>query len=145
MKLLPILIISALFLISCSPKDYSPHVLVGDAKVTVDLANTPELRAAGLMYQERLGEDRGMLFLFDAPGKYKFWMKDTRIALDIIFIDKDKKVVDILQADPCTEKPCPLYTPTTPVLYALEVDKGYAAEYNIHKGDTVIFRNIKEL
>lgn len=113
------------------------------AEVRVEIANSPEKREQGLMFQESLPKDAGMFFIFENSGYHSFWMKNTLIPLDIIFIDKHYTVVDILTAEPCTKEPCPVYTPKTTAQYVLEVPAGYSAEKHIQIGNAVTWRMLQ--
>lgn len=107
--------------------------------VQVEIAQTAAARETGLMFRPKLEDNRGMLFIFDAPGRYGFWMKNCRFPLDIIWIDEDRTVVDI-KADlqPCQE-PCQTFSPAAAARYVLEVNAGSAAKWGIKIGDKVNF------
>ena len=90
----------------------------------VTIADTHSKRQKGLMGVDTLEEGTGMLFIFDKPGIHKFWMKNTLIPLDIIWLDKDYKVVDKVTAPPCTKDPCPSYGPKSEAWFVLEVKGG---------------------
>jgi hypothetical protein len=108
-----------------------------DAEIAVTAAE----RGRGLMHRETLEKDRGMLFVFPEEGRHRFWMKNTRIELDIIFIGADLKVVSISKrAQPCREDPCVRYSPAGNAAYALEVAGGLADLYGFAAGDLVEFR-----
>lgn len=83
------------------------------------------------MYRTSLPETEGMLFVFDQPGQYAFWMKNTLIPLDIIRFDQDWSVLDIVTAQPCTQDPCPTYEHAGQAKYALEINGGLAEKYDI--------------
>ncbi len=97
----------------------------------VEIATTPTERQQGLMYRESMPELSGMLFVFERSDIYNFWMKNTLIPLDMIWINKDLNVVRVLTAQPCTTDTCPTYTPEREALYTLEINAGLAAKYNI--------------
>ena len=106
----------------------------------VELAKTPEQRSIGLMNRESLDQDKGMLFIFDAQGVNSFWMKNTFIPLDIIWINKDKEIVAIKQdAQPCLEEKCSIIMPYEKSLYVLEINAGLTEKYNIQVRDKVEF------
>ena len=110
--------------------------------VSVELATTPYQWGRGLMFRDSLGKDSGMLFVFPDEDKRSFWLKETAIPLDIIFIASNKKVVDIKHRfEPCRTMICPSYTATAPAMYALEVNAGFAERYGIINGDTVEIQN----
>jgi uncharacterized protein len=90
----------------------------------VSLATTSYQRSRGLMGVDRLGEREGMLFVFDRDGIYPFWMKDTKIPLDMIWIDSAGKVVFIERnAQPCSSI-CPSIEPGVQARYVLEINAG---------------------
>ena len=98
-------------------------VVAGEAWL-VAVADTPLLRAQGLMgVSELVGVD-GMLFVFEEPAQVAFHMQDTLIPLDIAFFSEDGSLVDRFTMTPCGEVPCPRYPTTTPVQYAIETTVG---------------------
>ena len=101
----------------------------------VEIANTDEERQKGLMFRETLDEDKGMLFIFEEEGIYPFWMKNTLITLDIIWINKEGEIVFIANAVPCEIEPCQIYNPNKEALYVLEVNSGIANEIGLKAGD----------
>ena len=106
-----------------------------------EIAVTATERSRGLMNRDTLAKDRGMLFVFPEEGLHRFWMKNTRIELDIIFIAGDRRVVSIAhRARPCRKEPCDLYGPAGNVAYALEIAGGLATAYGFAAGDLVEFR-----
>jgi uncharacterized membrane protein (UPF0127 family) len=106
-----------------------------------EIAVTAAERGRGLMNREALAKDRGMLFVFPEEGLHSFWMKNTRIELDIIFIAGDLRVVSISnRARPCRKEPCDLYSPAGNAAYALEIAGGLATTYGFAAGDLVEFR-----
>jgi uncharacterized membrane protein (UPF0127 family) len=107
-----------------------------------EIAVTAAERGRGLMFRDKLAKDRGMLFVFPEEGLHRFWMKNTRIELDIIFIAADRRVVSISRrAQPCRQDPCDRYSPEGNVAYALEIAGGLAATYGFAAGDLVEFRD----
>ncbi len=108
-----------------------------DAEIAVTAAE----RDRGLMYREALARDRGMLFVFPDEGLHRFWMKNTFIELDIIFIAADRRVVSISRrAQPCRRDPCERYTPEGSAAYVLEIAGGLATASGFTAGDLVEFR-----
>jgi uncharacterized membrane protein (UPF0127 family) len=116
------------------------HTASGDVAVAVEIADTPERRALGLMYRKELGADRGMLFVFDAPEILQFWMKNTQLPLDMIFIGDDRRVVGVVEnAVPFTTTSRGVGKPSR---YVLEVNAGFGARHKIAAGDEVRFENV---
>jgi uncharacterized protein len=114
-------------------------VTINNRTFKIELARTPEEQQKGLSNRASLPEDHGMLFLFDKPAPYGFWMKEMRFPLDIIFI-KNKTVVTVDENLPApvsgTEYP-PVYYPEQPVDMVLEINASLAQEYGIESGDTI--------
>jgi uncharacterized membrane protein (UPF0127 family) len=99
------------------------------------VADTPESRARGLMYVRELPPGRGMLFLFEAPHFASFWMKNTYIPLDLLFVSADGRIVNIVEnATPLSLAPMESVAPVTAVL---EVAGGTAARLSLRVGDGV--------
>ena len=103
-------------------------------RFTVEVARTREEQATGLMHRQSLAPDRGMVFPFANPRIASFWMKDTLIPLDIIFIRADGSITNIENAVPLSLEPVVSYEDVTAVL---EIPGGRAAELGIKPGDTV--------
>jgi len=115
------------------------RVTVGNTTVYAEAANTPAKWEIGLMNRTYLNEDAGMLFIFPIQIQQSLWMKNMRIPLDIVFITADNHVLEIYASvPPCTSDPCPLYTSSAPVKYALEVNSGFCARHSIASGDPVV-------
>jgi uncharacterized protein len=114
-----------------------PSVTLAGQTFTVEIAQTGQERAQGLSGRDPLGEDSGMLFIFDQPAVYPFWMKDMKFPLDIIWID-NSRVVDIWANAPApTSADTPLYSPGVAASYVLEVAAGFVDESNLKIGDPV--------
>jgi uncharacterized protein len=118
------------------------YVIFPDAfRVQVELADTDEARAKGLMFRDSLDEQHGMLFRFEAPRRYGFWMKNVRIPLDIIWLDASGRVVWIVErAAPCASDPCPMYLPGAKASYVVEVIGGFVAKHGVAVGDALTIR-----
>ncbi|NCN99093.1 hypothetical protein COU62_01815 [Candidatus Pacearchaeota archaeon CG10_big_fil_rev_8_21_14_0_10_35_219] len=97
----------------------------------IEKAITSEERAMGLMFREYLPENSGMLFIFPESGIYQFWMKNTLIPLDIIWLNENYKVVQIEHVEPCQSNPCPIYNPEKEAKYVLEVNSRLTDKYSI--------------
>ncbi|MCA1611782.1 MAG: DUF192 domain-containing protein [Acidobacteria bacterium] len=104
----------------------------------LELANTPEEQAQGLMYRESLPDKTGMLFRFSDAGVHKFWMKNTMIPLDIIWLDRDGGVLFVSAGTPpCKADPCANYGPDTAAASVLEIAGGMAAREKVTVGSRV--------
>jgi hypothetical protein len=103
----------------------------------VEKAISSEERETGLMNREFLQDNNGMIFIFEKEDIYSFWMKDTLIPLDIIWINSSDNIVFIYRnALPCKDT-CPPIIPTANAKYVLEINAGLADKYNIDVGDKV--------
>ncbi len=129
-------------LLGCGSGRRTVKIIAGDSgsirrQFSVEIADDPQERALGLMYRKRLGKEKGMLFLFPYPVDGPFWMKNTLIPLDIIFIGEDKKIGTIVaNATPQTETP---RESLESYRYVLEIEGGRAAQLGIQVGDRVEF------
>ena len=109
-------------------------------KFDVELATTPDQRAQGLMFRKSLGANAGMLFLYPDEEPVAFWMKNTLIPLDMLFIKADGTIAHIAHsAVPLDETPIPS---TAPVKAVLEVNGGTANALGIKEGDKVESRDL---
>jgi uncharacterized membrane protein (UPF0127 family) len=112
------------------------------AEVTVEIARTPRQIQRGLMYREHMPPDRGMLFLMGEERIQSFWMHNTLIPLDMIFIGRDMTVAGVVaNAEPLTDTPRRVDRPS---FYVLEVNTGWAAAHHVEAGTPVRFRNVTE-
>ncbi|MFO8057710.1 MAG: DUF192 domain-containing protein [bacterium] len=110
-------------------------------RVEVEVARTPEQIKRGLMFRKDLPPDRGMLFVFDEVKVHTFWMKNTYIPLDIIFIAPDKTVAGVVEnAEPKTLTPRRIDKPSK---WGLEVNAGEADRHHIRPGDRVYFKDVE--
>jgi uncharacterized membrane protein (UPF0127 family) len=104
-------------------------------RILAELADTPQKRARGLMFRNRLANDTGMLFVFEEAGQWRFWMKNTMVALDILWLGSDKRIVHIEENTPgCSQEPCPEYQSNKDALYALELPAGSVKREKLAKG-----------
>lgn len=107
----------------------------------VELAITEQQKILGLQSRESLENDSGMLFLFTAPGIYSFWMKDTLIPLDIIWLDENKKIVFIKEnALPCQTTQCESFSPEENAKYVLEINAFSSSLNNLSIGTQAKFK-----
>lgn len=114
----------------------------GERKITVEVVSSPRAVQQGLMYRQHLPIDEGMLFLMGDEDVQSFWMKNTLISLDIIFIDKNFKIVGIsANAEPRTETPRTVGIPSS---YVLEVNGGWSAQNGVGTGTMVRFEGVEE-
>ncbi len=107
----------------------------------VEEASTEEEKAIGLMNRHELKTDEGMLFVYSQEVQPSFWMKNTLIPLDIIYIGADKKIKQITTAQPCPLEAltCPTYPSNSKIQYVLELNAGTSTQKEIEVGDLVSF------
>ena len=95
------------------------------------------------MFRDRMAPNEDMVLLFDQSGNYPFWMKNTLIPLDMIWVDAGYRIVDIAHSvPPCKADPCPSYGHKGSALYVVEVVSGFAKQHGVKPGDTLVFTNI---
>jgi uncharacterized membrane protein (UPF0127 family) len=119
------------------------HIQVpqGDVAVEVEIVSTSAQIERGLMFREHLPPDQGMLFLMKEERNWPFWMRNTLIPLDMIFIASDMTVAGVVQnAEPRTET---LREVGKPSLYVLEVNGGFSAAHKIAEGTKVQFEGVR--
>jgi uncharacterized membrane protein (UPF0127 family) len=141
-----------LLVLACSACAAAPPAAKADAgshSVTLDghtfsveLATTDAHREHGLMDRDHLAADHGMLFVFKQQAPQSFWMKNTLIPLDILYFDKDRKLVAMqLDAPPCKADPCPSYpSGDKPAKYVLELAAGTSVKIGANVGDTLTIK-----
>jgi uncharacterized membrane protein (UPF0127 family) len=137
----PILVLLLLAPLACNrgspPVSNLPmtRMPIGSKTYTLEIAAREADRNKGLMYRDFMPEDRGMIFVFADEDDRSFWMKNTRIPLDILFLDGSGKVVSIHQMKPYVEVPG---TPSDgPAKYAIELNAGQAAAAGVKAGDVL--------
>jgi uncharacterized membrane protein (UPF0127 family) len=111
--------------------------------IYAELADTPMKRGRGLMFREHLPPDRGMLFTFGDSQTWSFWMKNTKIPLDIVWMDDKKKIVHIERNVPIctkTDDSCPQYRSNDGALFVLELGGGRAAALDLQRGKKLDFK-----
>lgn len=123
-----------------APADRGTVTLPSGAVYSVEIPRTVEARERGLMFRPSLPPRTGMLFVFDATGRYAFWMKNCLISLDLIWLDDAKRVVAILpNTPPCKADPCPIYQFDVPTRYVLEIAAGAAKREGLALGHALKF------
>jgi len=130
-------LLSVLMLTTCTTCASSgPSVELGGQTFSVEIADTQQKQALGLMFRDSMAADHGMLFVFPAEAPRRFWMKNTRIALDIMYFDKNLQMVSIsADTPPCKTRQCPSYPSFAPAKYVLELNAGKASELGVGPGD----------
>ncbi len=119
-------------------------ILLKNKEIKLRLADTALKQAKGLMDEKSLPLDEGMFFVFDKSYKPSFWMANTFIDLDIVWMDENLKIVYIQKNAKACPEPlktrCEIYTPDKEAKYALEVNSGVIQETGVDLGDTVILK-----
>ncbi|TPK82651.1 MULTISPECIES: DUF192 domain-containing protein [unclassified Mesorhizobium] len=117
------------------PVDPAPLIAVtknGERSFSIEVADTDAEREAGLMFREDMAANHGMLFVFDETRDVNFWMKNTPMPLDLIFVGQDGRIRAIKQGEPQSEA---IVSPGEPVRFVLELKAGTAARDGIRDGD----------
>ena len=114
---------------------------IKDIHFNVEVVRKKIEREKGLMFRKSLNLNRGMLFIFTNESKVNMWMKNTLISLDIIFISKDYKIVDIINNAKAMSKD--ILTSSVEAKYALEINAGLVKKLNIKIGNNINFEEIK--
>jgi uncharacterized membrane protein (UPF0127 family) len=129
-----LLLIGLLSLCSCAMG--GNYVEIKGHKIRVEVVEDVTLQQLGLMFRRELAEDAGMLFIYPGEQTLSFWMKNTKIPLDIIYFDAGLRLVTLIDtAKPCRADPCRNYPATRPAMYVLEVNGGLAKQWDLKPGD----------
>lgn len=124
-------------LAACVPPGSS--VILKDQRFIVEVADDPGERNLGLMFREEMADDEGMLFIFEQESPRAFWMKNTRIPLDILYFNRRLTLVSLYRhVPPCRADPCPNYPSEKPAKYVLELNAGTADRLRVEPGDSLI-------
>lgn len=129
--------VSVLIFFATVLQNKPPTVVIGHNEIKVEIATSSQEKKTGLCCRDNLGENNGMLFVYDTPGDYSFWMKDTRIPLDIIWISSEKRVVHIEENVEPASYPKNSFSSPVPAQYILEVNAGWANLHGTKVGDDV--------
>ncbi|QDA57777.1 DUF192 domain-containing protein [Thermomonas aquatica] len=140
MRTLALALFAACSLSACASAR-GPWVEVGGQRYAVELADDDAERARGLMYRDAMDAGRGMLFIHETEEPQAYWMKNTKIPLDILYFDNGRKLVS-QQRDipPCSlGDACPSYPSNVPARYVLELNAGEAARLKLQDGARITF------
>lgn len=121
---------------------FSATAVIAGKTIKLEVAQTREQQAIGLMYRTSLPDDQGMLFNFNPPQPVAFWMKNTLIPLDMVFLRNGVVQTLISDVPPCKSEPCPNYPSSKTIDQVIELRGGLAAELGLKVGDRV---NIQEM
>ncbi|MBB4728651.1 DUF192 domain-containing protein [Xanthomonas arboricola] len=136
MRRLCFLALALLILLSGCASSGGSWVELAGTRYQVELAQNDADRAKGLMFRDAMADDHGMLFVHDRQEPLAYWMKNTKIALDILYFDNERRLVS-QQRDvpPCSAgDACPPYPSKRPARYVLELNAGQAARLNLQDG-----------
>lgn len=121
-----------------APEDKLATLVTPSGKsISLEIAETVDKRATGLMFRQSLEPDHGMLFIFPEMGYWTFWMKNTLIPLDILWMDESWKIIHVASRVPIctkTDDSCPRYSTTRESRYVLEIHAGMAQELGLSPG-----------
>ena len=118
------------------------RITINDIGFDVELAITQEEQSQGLMGRTHLEKGTGMLFVYSDPKELSFWMKETRIPLDILFFDQNSRLIKLFsKVPPCKQDPCKTYSTPSPALYVLELPAGTAKKMKLKPGDKFLHAN----
>lgn len=122
----------------------SVAVTPGGNRIDLEVASTPGTRARGLMFRDTLPRGRGMLFIFPSEEIQGFWMKNTLISLDLLWLDSTGRIVHIERSvPPCEADPCPTYTAPAPARYVLEIAGGEAEFHALGPGQVLRIEGVE--
>lgn len=111
-------------------------IRIGENEIRVEIADNDEERSMGLSDRGALLPGYGMLFVFDTPGSYGFWMKNMKFPIDIIWIDENSRIIGIEKSVQPETYPNVFYPPS-PVKYVLELPAGFADLHKINAGSMI--------
>ncbi len=114
----------------------------GGVPILLEYARTAEEREQGLSGRSEVPDNYGMLFVFETPDTYAFWMKDMLLPIDIFWLDAEKQVVSFKENASPGQYPVESYSPSAPALYVLETQAGFASKYGIVKGTKLTAKDI---
>jgi uncharacterized membrane protein (UPF0127 family) len=136
-------ILSSFLILSFSRKGFAQDkekICFKEHCIEVELAQSKAELMRGLQFRDSLDADKGMLFIFPESNVYTFWMKNTSVPLDILWLDDSKKIIYIEKGvPPCKRDPCPTYGPEEKSRFVIEVNAGYVEGHHIQVGDDVEF------
>jgi uncharacterized protein len=130
-----------LLMTACASVNGESHVTLKGKRFNVEVAANQEARARGLMFRDELAADRGMLFIHVVEEPQAYWMRNTKIPLDIFYFDSQRKLVSVQKNVPAcsADTRCPPYPSEGAALYVLELNAGLADQLGVQRGDVVEF------
>jgi uncharacterized membrane protein (UPF0127 family) len=145
MKKIYLLFVTFIILIIYIPslafeKKFLPVFLPNGVEITAEVVIDEADRQRGLMFRESINPDQGMLFVFEDENFHSFWMKNMKISIDILWLDKNQRIVHIeKKVPPCKKDPCPSYPPGLPAKYVLELKDGSVEKHGLKLYDRIDF------
>lgn len=137
--LLLVILSNVLFFLVRDTREHSRFtVTIGESKVYVTVSNTPISRAQGLSGTTSLEPDTGMLFVFEEPGLYGFWMKEMNYSIDMLWLDREKKIVHI-ESNVLPSSYPQIFISKTAAQYVLEVPAGFVSKNLVNIGDFAVW------
>jgi len=123
-----------------SSKKYIKVFLPNEVSLIAELAITEKERQLGLMFRDKINFDQAMLFILEEERIHTFWMKNMKFPLDILWLDKDKRIVHIeIHVPPCKKSPCPSYSSSIPAIFVLELKAGSVDKNKLKLFDKIEF------
>ncbi|MFP3874183.1 MAG: DUF192 domain-containing protein [Thiohalophilus sp.] len=136
-----LLVLASLLALSPGHGVESAEITLAGEHFRVELAISREEKRRGLMHRDRLPAGTGMLFIYATPRTTRFWNKNVRFPIDILYFDENRAFVRAdTHVPPCPESPCPVYRTARPVKYVLELPAGTRERLDLHPGHRFIFR-----
>jgi uncharacterized membrane protein (UPF0127 family) len=131
---------AAVLLAGCQKSSSASQICFQSHCFDVEVVSSGPAKQRGLQFRESLAQNVGMLFVFGEEKKHAFWMKDTLIPLDMIWMNYNHEIVYALShVPPCTGDPCPVYTPANNALYVLEINAGLIDKIGLKENDRAEF------
>ncbi|MBN2495804.1 MAG: DUF192 domain-containing protein [Deltaproteobacteria bacterium] len=145
--LMPLMLLGCVSWPGCHRSDGPTVVLEGrggkPVRVRIEIARRPEQLSRGLKYRQSLPEDAGMLFIYPADGHRRFWMQDTYIPLDMVFIGDNRRIVGVVEnTEPLTEEGREVDAPSR---FVLEVNAGFLKRHGVRPGSAVEIEGVEGL
>jgi len=134
--ILLLIILTTVLILQKNEQQNLYKLILQDQTIFLKPAITPQQKSQGLMFITNLPKNQGMIFIYSNEQPHSFWMKNTLVPLDIIFLNKNFQVIDIKQnVPPCKQDPCSTYQAKKPAQYVIEINAGLSQELAIKEGD----------
>ena len=138
LRLIGLIVAGTMIIIAIRSQKQFTTLTIASMGLRVEIANTSQKKEHGLCCRKSLPANQGMLFVYGSPGDYRFWMKDTKIPLDMFWIDSNKRIVHIEENVQPVSYP-DTYGTSIPAQYILETNAGFAKESHVKNSDSVAF------